>query len=73
MTMQEIILDILHEKGMNQNDLAREMKVTRQAVHNMLHNDDIRMSTVITVLNLLGYRFEIKEIKRNARADKREQ
>lgn len=67
MTMQEIILDILHEKGMNQNDLARRMKVTRQAVHNMLHNDDIRMSTVITVLNLLGYRFEIKEIKRNAR------
>lgn len=67
MTMQEIIIDILHEKGMNQNDLARKMKVTRQAVHNMLHNDDIRMSTVITVLNLLGYRFEIKEIKRNAR------
>lgn len=67
MTMQQIILDILHEKGMNQNDLARKMKVTRQAVHNMLHNDDIRMSTVITVLNLLGYRFEIKEIKRNAR------
>lgn len=69
MTVQQIIRDILHEKGMNQNDLARAMNVSRQAVHNILKGDDIRMSTVITMLNLLGYRFEIKEIKKNARAD----
>jgi len=60
MTAQEIIMDIMRNEGVTQTELAKKMGVSRQNVSNMLHGDDMKVSTVLHVLRILGYSFKIE-------------
>lgn len=59
MTIQEIIADIMWREGVTQTELAKKMGVSRQSVSAMLHGNDIRVSTVLQILKILGYTFKI--------------
>lgn len=60
MTMQQIILDILQRKRMSKAELAKALNTSKQNVGQILKNDDIRVSTVLTILDILGYEFVIR-------------
>lgn len=60
MTMQQIILDILKRKRMSKAELAKALNTSKQNVGQILKNDDIRVSTVLTILDILGYEFVIR-------------
>ena len=61
MTMQQIILDILQRKRMSKAELAKALNTSKQNVGQILKNDDIRVSTVLTILDILGYEFVIRK------------
>lgn len=64
MRMQDIFKDILEKEGISQGELARRLGVTKQAVSVMMHNKDIKLFTVLSVLDVLGYDFKIVKSKR---------
>lgn len=60
MLIQNIIRNIMRNEGVTQNELAKKMKVSRQAVSEMLRSDgDMKLSTVLFILETLGYTFQI--------------
>ena len=62
MSIQEIILDIMEQEGITKNELAKRLGISRQAVSQMLSQDDMKMSTVVTILFELGYVFNIEKV-----------
>ena len=63
MTIQNILCEIMRDEGITQNELAKKLNVSRQAMSKMLHgNGDMRMSTVISILDILGYEFNIEKV-----------
>ena len=61
MTMQEIILDIMKKEGVKQNVLADRLKISRQALSQMLHGQDMKISTVSVILTALGYEIRVEK------------
>ena len=59
MSIQDIIKDIMQKESVTQNELAKKMGVSRQSVSDMLHGNDMKVSTVLQVLRILGYTFKI--------------
>ena len=60
MLIQNIIRNIMRDEGVTQNQLAKKMKVSRQAASEMLRGDgDMKLSTVLVILETLGYSFQI--------------
>lgn len=59
MTIQKIIIDIMDQEGITQNELAKKMNISRQAISQMLNSKDMKISTVILILTYLGYTFRI--------------
>ena len=62
MTIQEIVLDIMRKEGVTQSELAKRLGVSRQSVSDMLHGADMKVSTVVRVLSVLGYVFRIERM-----------
>ena len=62
LSIQEIILDIMEQEGITKNELAKRLGISRQAVSQMLSQDDMKMSTVVTILFELGYVFNIEKV-----------
>lgn len=60
MTIQGIIKDIMQREAVNQSELARRLGISRQSVSDMLHGQDMRISTVVQILTALGYEFRIE-------------
>ena len=55
----------MRDEGVTQNQLAKKMKVSRQAVSEMLRGDgDMKLSTVLFILETLGYKFNIEKEER---------
>lgn len=61
MTIQSIILDIMEDERVTQNELSRKMGITRQALNQMLHSNDMKVSTMVMILTYLGYTFKIRK------------
>lgn len=60
MLIQNIIRNIMRDEGVTQIELSRKLKVSKQAVSEMLKSDgDMRLSTVLFILETLGYTFQI--------------
>ena len=60
MLIQTILKNIMRDEGSTQNQLAKKLKISRQAVSEMLRSDgDMRLSTVLFILETLGYTFQI--------------
>ena len=55
MPLQEIIVGIMREQGVTQNKLAERMGISRQAMSQMLKGQDMKVSTAIDILSVLGY------------------
>lgn len=64
MTIQSILLDIMGREGITQSELAEKMDISRQAMHHMLKGTDMRLSTVLSILEILGYDFNIEKAKK---------
>lgn len=64
MTIQSILLDIMQREGITQSELADKMNISRQAMHHMLKGTDMRLSTVLSILEILGYDFNIEKAKK---------
>ena len=63
MTVQDILCDIMRNEGVNQNEMAKKLNISRQAMSQILHGKgDIKMSTVISILDELGYVFRIEKV-----------
>lgn len=63
MTIQKILCRIIKNEGITQNELARRLGISKQAVSCMLHKgNDMHLSTVITLLDKLGYTFNIEKV-----------
>ena len=66
MLIQNIIRNIMRDEGVTQNQLAKKMKVSKQAVSEMLRGDvDMKLSTVLFILETLGYSFQITKGDKN--------
>lgn len=61
MTIQNIILDIMENESVTQNELSKKMGITRQALNQMLHSKDMKVSTMVMILTYLGYTFKIRK------------
>ncbi len=59
MNIQGIIADIMDYEGVTQYELAKKLHVSRQAVSQMINSNDIKISTVLNILDALGYTFRI--------------
>ena len=59
MTIQQILLDIMKKEKVTNVELAKQLGVSRQAVQQMLKGDDMKISTVVVILSILGYEFKI--------------
>ena len=60
MLIQNILKNIIRDEGITQNQLAKKLKISRQAVSEMLRSDgDMKISTVLYILETLGYTFQI--------------
>ena len=64
MRIQDIFREIMQREGISQGELARQLGVSRQAISAMMHNKDIKLFTVLSVLDVLGYDFKIIKSKR---------
>lgn len=65
MLIRDVLVNIMHDEGFTQNDVAKRLKISRQAMSQMLHGDnDIRLSNLIDILDVLGYSFKIVKRKR---------
>lgn len=64
MKIQNVLLDIMQKEGVSQSDLAERMNISRQAMSQMLKGKDMRLSSVLSVLEILGYSFTIEKEKR---------
>ena len=64
MRIQDIFRSIMKKEHMSQGELARRLGVSKQAVSTMMHNRDIKLFTVLSVLDVLGYDFKIEKSKR---------
>ena len=61
MTIQRIIADILREEGMTQAEVAKKIGITKQALSQMINGKDMKVSTMISILTVLGYNFKISK------------
>ena len=59
MNIQGIIADIMSYEGVTQIELAKRINVSRQAISQMINSKDMKISTVLTILDALGYTFKI--------------
>ena len=59
MSIVGIIRDIMQNERITQIELAQRLSISKQAVSQMLNQDDMRISTVIAMLDALGYSFKI--------------
>ena len=64
MKIQNVLLDIMQKEGVSQSDLAERMNISRQAMSQMLKGKDMRLSSVLSILEILGYSFVIEKEKR---------
>ena len=64
MRIQDIFREIMQREGISQGERARQLGVSRQAVSAMMHNKDIKLFTVLSVLDVMGYDFKIIKSKR---------
>lgn len=64
MKIQNVLLDIMQKEGVSQSDLAERMNISRQAMSQMLKGKDMRLSSVLSILEILGYSFTIEKEKR---------
>lgn len=65
MTIQTILLDIMQQESITQSELAEKMNISRQAMHHMLKGNDMRLSTVLSILDILGYDFKIEKVRKS--------
>lgn len=61
LTIQNIILDIMENESVTQYELAKKMGISRQALGQMLHGNDMKVSTMVMILTYLGYTFKIRK------------
>ena len=59
MYIQDIIKKIMRDEGISQIKLAKLLGVSKQAVSKMLKSDDMKISTVIMILTVMGYTFRV--------------
>ena len=64
MKIQNVLIDIMQKEGVSQSDLADRMHISRQAMSQMLKGKDMRLSSVLSILEILGYNFIIEKEKR---------
>lgn len=64
MKIQNVLLDIMQKEDVSQSDLAERMNISRQAMSQMLKGKDMRLSSVLSILEILGYSFTIEKEKR---------
>ena len=64
MKIQNVLLDIMQKEGVSQSDLAERMNISRQAMSQMLKGKDMRLSSVLSILEILGYSFTIEKEKK---------
>ena len=61
MKMQSILIDIMQREGITQSELADKLDISRQAMSKMLKGNDMKLSTVLSILEILGYSFMIEK------------
>ena len=59
MEVNKIIADIMNKECISQKQLADRIGVSRQAVSQMVNGNDMRVSTLLTILNVLGYTIQV--------------
>ena len=65
MTVPDIVKQILKQEGITQNQLAKQLGVSRQAVFNMLNKDNVTVTSVVKILHAVGYDFIIEKRRNN--------
>lgn len=61
MKIQTILIDIMQHEGITQSELADKLDISKQAMSKMLKGNDMRLSTVLSILDILGYSFSIEK------------
>lgn len=51
----------MEDERITQNELSKKMGITRQALNQMLHSNDMKVSTMVMILTYLGYTFKIRK------------
>jgi len=61
--IQEILEIIMQKEKISQYRLAKRVGVSKQAISQMLKAKDIKMSLLLSILEVMGYEFVIRKVK----------
>lgn len=59
MDVNRIVADIINREGISQKQLADRVGVSRQAISQMVNGNDMKVSTLLAILNVLGYSIQV--------------
>ena len=62
MSVNKIIIDIMDRESITQKQLSDKLHISRQAVSQMVKGKDMRVSTLLTILNVLGYTIQVIKV-----------